>query len=321
MNRCLDEVRCGPVQGEFAPGPSVVDEGLGRAASPRRGCRGSGTPDTPSAAQRLVLRGFFTAPAMVCLMLRASTMRTPRFIAALSASAMAHRHHLLLGVLLAAAACGGRSTDDLFGSAGGSAAGGAGQGGGAGAGTGGPKAGSGAGGQGGTNWTACGPTTTCVLRAVSCCGSGCEPVPLSAVTAINQASVADYENSHPVCPCAAPGCQSVPPEQFNLASYMATCEQGQCTAIDIRTSALTACTSSADCYLRAGTRCCSGCGDMVAFSRTADVQNAVCPSGPVACPAIDCIPIVPVGLSAVCNQSGHCVVSFAQAGAAGAAGP
>jgi hypothetical protein len=49
---------------------------------------------------------------------------------------------------------------------------------------------------------------------------------------------------------------------------------------------------------------------MVAFSNKADVQNALCPSGPVACPALGCIPAVPVGLSAVCNPSGHCVVDY-----------
>jgi hypothetical protein len=144
-------------------------------------------------------------------------------------------------------------------------------------------------------------------------------VPLSAFTAINQASAADYQTAHPVCPCFAGVCEPVGPEQRNVPSYMATCQQGQCKAFDIRTSALTACTSSADCYLRAGTSCCSGCGDMVAFSRKADVQNAVCPSGPVACPALGCEPAVPVGISAVCNQTGHCVVSYVQAFDAGAA--
>jgi hypothetical protein len=247
-----------------------------------------------------------------------TTMRSPRFIvspAAAITSATAHRHHLLLGLVLAVAACGGRFSDDSAGSSGaggtvagsggqGGATGGAGPGGSGGgsAGTGGANAGganagganaggttstgggagtggiphvggaagaggsaglgaaggsagagggsSGAGGQGGTNWTACGPTTTCVLESVGCCGPGCEPVPLSAFTAINQASVADYQKAHPVCPCVFLACLAIAPEQRNVPSYMATCVQGQCKAIDIRSSALTACTTSADCYLR-----------------------------------------------------------------------
>jgi hypothetical protein len=288
-------------------------------------------------------------------------MHTPRFIAALSASAMAHRHHLLLGALLAAVACGGRSTDDLIASAGGAASGAGGQGGGVGgagpggaagsgawfaggsggtggfpsaggapsfggsagiggvAGVAGAGAGWGAGGQGGANWTACGPADSCVLEPVSCCGPGCEPVPLSAFTAINSKSVLDYTNSHPICPCIYAPCQVVLPEQRNVPNYIATCDQGQCKAIDIRTSALTACTSDADCYLRSGTSCCAGCGtdNLVAFSNKANVQTTLCAGGPFSCPAIACATPPPAGVSPFCNVSGHCVVNYARVGADG----
>jgi hypothetical protein len=251
---------------------------------------------------------------------------------------MAHRHHLLLGVLFAFA-CGGRFDDSTgnagtggAGTGGGGEQGGASNTGGAGgvagasgaptggaagagasAGSGGAAAGgaagsAGTGGEGGTSWTSCSPTTACVLEAVSCCGPGCEPVPLAAFTAINQASVAAYQKAHPACPCVALMCQTVAPEQRNVPSYMATCVEGQCKAIDIRTSALTVCTSSADCYLREGTSCCGDCNpdDLVAFSRTAAVQNALCPTGPTACPAIACAPL-PDGVSAAC-EGGHCIV-------------
>jgi hypothetical protein len=172
---------------------------------------------------------------------------------------------------------------------------------------------------GATSWTACGPADSCVLETVSCCGPGCEPVPLSAFTAINSKSVADYQKSHPVCPCLMMPCQNVPPELRNVPNYMATCEQGQCTAIDIRASALTACTSSADCYLRWGTGCCAGCGtDVVAFSSKANVQTTLCAGGPVACPAIACP--LPAGYSAVCNSSGHCAVNYPHVVDGGAAG-
>jgi hypothetical protein len=287
------------------------------------------------------VRGPFAPPGV-------ANMHTPRFIVLPAA----RRGHLLLGFLLAVVACGGRFDDSVGNSgAGGSAAGGAGRGGASGVGgAAGGAAGAGATGAGGwsagggvgtggaaniggatnvggsagtggaTSWTACGPVDGCVLEAVSCCGPGCEPVPLSAFTAINVKSVPDYQKSHPVCPCVMIACQLVAPEQRNVPNYIATCEQGQCKAIDIRTSALTACTSSADCFLRSGTSCCPGCGtDMVAFSNKANVQAALCAAGPMACPAIACAPAMPVGLSAVCNPNGHCVVNYPQIVDAGGA--
>lgn len=275
--------------------------------------------------------------------------------------ATAHRHELLLGLLLAAVACGGRLAEDSTGNngAGGAGVGGAvgqrggatGSGGagaaagagetGAGGDTGGWAIGgstgagaasgaaaasgyggySGTGGQGGGDWTACGAADTCVLEAVSCCGPPCEPVPLSAFTAINLAGAAEYWKVHPPCPCILSVCPTVAPEERNIPSYAATCEQGQCKAIDIRTSALTACTDSSDCYLRSGTNCCVDCttDNMVAFSLKADVQTALCGVGPVACPAIGCDIALPVGLVAVCDSSSHCVAIYPQVVDAGAA--
>jgi hypothetical protein len=129
---------------------------------------------------------------------------------------------------------------------------------------------------------------------------------MSAFTAINGASVAAYERSHPACPCVAEACAPVPIGQANAPNYYATCELGRCQVEDVRTSPVSACTADSDCTLRSGATCC-GCGNdnLIAVSVKVDAEALFCPPG-VRC-AADCASTVPAGVSAVC-QAGHCVV-------------
>jgi len=212
---------------------------------------------------------------------------------------MAHRQ-LLLGLLLvvagtAVAGCGGRVTAESTGaSAGGSA------------GSGGPTGGAG---QGGQDFAACGPSDTCVLESVFPCGPGCEPIPLSALVAINRACVTEYLNNQPRLECVALPCQPVTPDQISSPNYYATCELGRCQAVDLRDSPQSACTNPADCGIRSGTTCC-GCGsdNWVAYSIRANVEQVFC--APAAGCAADCAVSVPPALSASCDASGHCAVSW-----------
>ena len=219
---------------------------------------------------------------------------------------------LLVALLLGVAACGGQVATDSGGAGiggstaagmGGSATGGAATGGWIGAG----GTSVGAGGQGGTDWTACGPNDTCVLEPVMPCLI-CDQ-PLTSFTAINSANVAEYWRSLPQLMCIGTACPYLPPDQVNTPNYYATCEQGHCQAVDLRTSPLSACSTSSDCYIRAGTTCC-GCGntDWVAASIRANVEQVFC--APAAGCAADCTTSAPPCLSTYCNSSGHCALSY-----------
>jgi hypothetical protein len=225
---------------------------------------------------------------------------------------MAHRR-LLLGLVVVIAACGGRfSSESPADGTGGSA----GDGTGGSVGTGGTVtggwtgAGGAAGGQGGSDWGACQPTDACVLEPVAACGPGCEPVPLSAFVGVNQRSLQTYFQSHPQAKCMNPMCPTPMPGQANVPNYLAMCVAGRCQPIDIRTSELSQCKVDTDCYVRGGTSCCLTCGEAVAFSHLGFVENAVCASGPVACPAIACAPS-PYVPRAYCDPSGHCALQYA----------
>lgn len=227
---------------------------------------------------------------------------------------MAHRR-AALSLVLVGAACGGSVGINSAGNgAGGSVASGTGglngtaTTGGAAA-TGGWNAVTGGAGQGGVDWTACGTSDTCVLEpAVSCIG--CEPVPLSSYTAVNSTYAGDYLRSLPQVECVSLPCAAFTPDQLGTPNYYATCTQGHCQAVDIRTSPLSACSSSSDCYVRAGTTCC-GCGNSnwVAASNKANMEQVLC--APAAGCAADCVSEVAPCLSAFCsNANGHCALSY-----------
>ncbi|MEZ4219612.1 MAG: pentapeptide repeat-containing protein [Polyangiaceae bacterium] len=225
------------------------------------------------------------------------------------------RAFILSGLLLlvsSIAACGGSSTEDGAGGAntGGSNTGGANTGGAntggantGGASTGGTAGGGGIAGAGGQ--LSCGPdakicsdNSECVLTTQDCCLCG---VPeLSDFQAVNQKYTAECSCGGPICDCA------VAPNP-NLG---ATCQAGSCEGFDVRKSdPMSGCTKDEDCTLRMGVSCCEGCGsndwDLVAVNNSGALQKAVCPSGPVGCPA--CAPIYPDNKKAACIQQ-HCAV-------------
>lgn len=170
-------------------------------------------------------------------------------------------------------------------------------------------------GAGGTDWSACTARDSCVIVTMGPCGAGCEPIPLSRLIAINSANVAAYQKSMPPVPCVVGKCSLVPPDQVQAPNYYAQCISGECQALDVRATSLSACTSAADCYLRLGTGCCPcGTNDLVAVSSQAPVDQVLCAPA-VGC-AADCVSAPPSNASAACT-AGHCLVDYAT-GAAGA---
>jgi hypothetical protein len=150
---------------------------------------------------------------------------------------------------------------------------------------------------------------TCVLEPLGACGPGCEPVPISSYTAINSSQVEAYNNSRPIPPCAAAQCLAPPPGVATSQNYYAVCESGTCQPVDVRQTALSACTDDTDCYLRAGTTCC-GCGsnNLIAVSKKVNVEQVFC--GPGHACAADCAAApLPPGVAAYCS-AGHCLVRY-----------
>lgn len=163
------------------------------------------------------------------------------------------------------------------------------------------------GGAGGSteDFVACDANTVCILTSPGCCQS-CTGNDLSQYVAINAAK-ADAYFEH-VCPepTPCPGCDPLIDPNF-----FAYCEAGSCVAADVRTHAVSACATDADCRLRNGASCCEGCGpselSVIAVATTANPQLAslVC-VGDVSC--VDCEPQYPLETMAVCGANGHCEV-------------
>ena len=109
--------------------------------------------------------------------------------------------------------------------------------------------------------------------------------------------------------CHLPNCPVLGPGEANAPNYYAACESGHCQPVDVRTSALSACTADTDCALRNGTTCCGcGGGNLIAVSKQANVEQTFCASGPC---AADCTSSpLPPGVTAICT-TGHCAVRYA----------
>jgi hypothetical protein len=213
------------------------------------------------------------------------------------------------------AGCGGSSTQDGTGGSGtggsgtgGSGTGGSGTGGSGTGGTAGVGGGAGVGGTAGSGGQqSCGPeaktcseNTECVLATKDCCLCGMPE--LTDFQAVNQKYSAQ-------CSCGGPECDCASAPNPNLG---ATCRAGNCEGFDVRKSeALSGCTTDDDCTLRMGVSCCEGCGsnewDLIAVNKSGALTKAVCPSGPVGCPA--CAPVYPDDKKAACIQKRCAVVN------------
>jgi hypothetical protein len=174
--------------------------------------------------------------------------------------------------------------------------------------TGGVGASGGSGATGGA-WFACDDTSQCTLFANNCCGGYCEAAALSQFTAVSSQYVSEYQAQNCTKDTACAGCISFP-----QPNYAAVCRAGQCLAIDISQSELSACANDSDCTLRWGSGCCEACtspepfpeNGLTAVSKNANVTSALCGSAVPPC----CAPAAyPPDAVAWCN-SGHCAVTF-----------
>jgi len=213
-----------------------------------------------------------------------------------------------LGGALILASCGGSTTNG--GGAGGTAgSGGTGNASGSGGSGNASTGGSGNATSGGASgFDQCDGPGTCVLVPDTCCGY-CGPTDLSKYLAVDQSHLEELSNQLCADPVACPDCIS-----WEEPNYLALCRAGTCTAVDLRTDELSACTGDSDCQLRWGTGCCETCAevDLVAIGSAQSFGQAVCPTGPAACPP--CMPPpYPAGAAAVC-EAGHCSVKYSGLG-------
>jgi hypothetical protein len=155
------------------------------------------------------------------------------------------------------------------------------------------------------DYSACSAPGTCILAAKNCCGVCGEPR-LTDVNAVNEARVAEYTKA--VCPVPRP-CPDCPSAiQPNLQAF---CRSGRCTAVDIRTDALSTCATDGDCMLRYEACCeCGASGDfsIIALNATkaGDYARERCKTT-TSC--AECAPAYPATLKAVCDAvTKHCVV-------------
>jgi hypothetical protein len=157
-----------------------------------------------------------------------------------------------------------------------------------------------------TNVRACTAHDDCKLRSATCCGV-CGSPQVNDMTAVRWDREAAYRDA--VCgpgPVACPACAAMTNPHLT-----ALCRAGTCVAIDVRTDAVGACVTDADCTLRFGTACCelcSGNADQLTAIPTAAIATIVrCMPNEGACP--DCLPRYPRGARAACNpQTRRCEV-------------
>jgi hypothetical protein len=160
---------------------------------------------------------------------------------------------------------------------------------------------------GGSNWGACKVDAGCTQFIPGCCGA-CEPIDGSALLAVSSGHLDDLVQARDQMCAAVGACAPCPANgEYNATAkyFEPVCVSGQCSLLDIRKSALTACKTDADCGLRDGVDCCAGCDGMgyVAVNASA----SFCSDGPVPCPG--CASIPPAGLSASCQQ-GYCALAL-----------
>jgi hypothetical protein len=167
--------------------------------------------------------------------------------------------------------------------------------------------------QGSPAWAKCGAPGDCTLAANSCCGT-CGVPGLADVDAIhkgqNSAHFSDVcKEPDPLCPDCLSG---INPDLLAVCAL----GLGQCTAVEVSKSPLSACKSDDDCLLRA-TKCCA-CGQISETSLVA-ISKAQEPSylSELGCSLVDCgpcqtPPTPPPGHAALCNLStGHCAIAVA----------
>ncbi len=166
--------------------------------------------------------------------------------------------------------------------------------------------GAGAGGTKPLTWQDCTLPGTCEKRSPSCC-TGCDTDIDYAV----YAGLADQFDKE-ICPILPEPCENPchPDSLYTGQNLQARCEEAKCELVDVRTDAMSACQSDADCVLH-HEGCCPLCaGDLahtiaLSLAGVATYEAQACnPEAPVACPS--CAPAYPDGAKAVCNAKHHC---------------
>jgi hypothetical protein len=164
----------------------------------------------------------------------------------------------------------------------------------------------GAAGAAGAPWAACSKAGTCVLEPTTGCCGACSPT-IDQVVAVQYQHSDEYMKS--ICSHWPVDCGPCPgPASPNLAAF---CENGACTAVDVQSHAVSACTSSADCTLEVAGCCptCSPTADQLVALNKAQIEaykGQMCnPDYDYGCPG--CIPEFPPWAQAVCI-GGHCMV-------------
>jgi len=162
-------------------------------------------------------------------------------------------------------------------------------------------------GDGGSDPFACAGPSECIVVPASCCGS-CGAATRGDAVAVNVARSSDYRRPM----CDGVGCPACFMEQD--PSLVATCRAGRCEVADLHTEPAAECSSDGDCRVR--TRDCCECGGdvsragiiAIATSHIVDYEALVCDPG-TAC--LECAPVYPAEVSAVCSSAGFCDVVWA----------
>ena len=104
-------------------------------------------------------------------------------------------------------------------------------------------------------------------------------------------------------------CAPCPPlGDGTMKFFVPDCVKKQCSVLDVRESALTACTTDQDCRVRRGNHCCESCGtdDLLAVRSDGSFDQFVCEgTGPAACP--HCVEL-PTSALAYCGNDGQCAL-------------
>jgi len=153
---------------------------------------------------------------------------------------------------------------------------------------------------------ACQSAADCMVSAAGCCG-GCDNAGAFDFVALNKRFQSDYVRIKGCESVTCGACPSVDELSTTAQYFVPACEAGQCTVVDIRQNAITACTADSECVLRDGSGCCEQCDSsgLIAINSNGDFR-VLC-SGPLP-PCLPCMTPIDPQFAAVC-RAGRCTVT------------
>ncbi len=168
---------------------------------------------------------------------------------------------------------------------------------------------------GSPNYDACNAPTDCIVTGVGCCGICDSPdVQRRDLIAYNrmfagfvqQCGLAAAPGIAPPGDIACAPCLQLQDDSGSLKYFVPNCVQGQCVVEDIRTSAVSACKTDDECFIRNGNGCCESCGvkQSIAVNTSGGFQKLVCGDLQPPCAACEAAP--PSNEVAVCGSTDHC---------------